>query len=151
MEESVSTESSGSRSTSVAKLVSLFLGYYPQYDLDHILNKSFRNGGLTKGQIIILFTHASEAEYNRLRTQALFNACAVGGEDPENIIQRVKKSSPTSHQSLPDQSTVFPVFEHPDKYKDLSPEEKEAKTKEMMHKHKVWVQSERTLTDFGKD
>jgi hypothetical protein len=151
VEESVSTESSWSRSTSVAKLVSLFLGYYPQYDLDHILNKSFRNGGLTKGQIIILFTHASEAEYNRLRTQALFNACAVGGEDPENIIQRVKKSSPTSHQSLPNQSTVFPAFDHPDKYKDLSPEEKEVQTKRMMQAHKVWANTDPAMTDFGKD
>lgn len=151
MEESVSTESSGSRSTSVAKLVSLFLGYYPQYDLGHIFNKTFRNGGLTKGQIIILFTHASEAEYNRLRTQALFNACAVGGQDPEVLLQKVKKSSPTSHQSLPDQSTIFPVFEHPDKYKHLSQEEKESLTEKMMRKHKVWVNSDRAMTDFGKD
>jgi hypothetical protein len=150
VEESVSTEDR-SGSTSVAKLVSMFLGYYPQYDLDHIFKKSFINGGLTRNQIIILFTNASEAEYNRFRTQALFTSAAVWGKDPGDLIGRVKKSSSTSHQSLPNQSTVFPVFDHPDKYKDFSQEEKESLTKKMMQTHKVWANTDPAMTDFGKD
>jgi hypothetical protein len=133
-------------------LISGILRYYPQYTLKHIFNTPFKYGGLTKHQIIILFTHASEGEYNLLRTQSLFNACAAGGKDPEDLIgKKVKKTCSDGHQSLPNQSPRFPIFEHPDKYKDLSFEEKEAKTREMMSAHKAWANTESSLTDFGKD
>ena len=125
------------------------LRYYPQYSLGHIFRKKFKDGGLTKSQILILFDHASENEYNRLRTQALFNACASGGTDPGDLIgKKVKKTSTDRHQSLPNQSHIFPTFEHPDKYKGLSEEERKAKTREMMSAHKTWAN---TKTDFGKD
>jgi hypothetical protein len=133
-------------------LISGVLRYYPQYTLKHVFNIRFKDGGLTKRQIIILFTHASESEYNHLRTQSLFNACASGGTDPEDLVnKKVKKTSSDGHQSLPNQSSIFPTFEHPDKYKKLSYEEKKAKTREMMSAHKAWVSTEPALTDFGKD
>ena len=128
------------------------LRYYPQYTLKHIFNYRFKDGGLTKNQIIILFTHASESEYNHLRTQSLFNACASGGTDPGELIgKKVKKTSSDGHQSLPNQSPIFPIFEHPDKYTKLSEEDRKAKTQEMMSAHKAWANTDTALTDFGKD
>jgi preprotein translocase subunit Sec63 len=111
-----------------------------------LFERRYKDGGLTKGQIIILFTHASEDDYNRLRTQALFNASAVGGHDPGEYLGVKKRKA--GHQSLPDQSSKFPVFEHPDKYKDLSEDERKARTEQMMRAHKAWANA---LTDFGKD
>lgn len=156
MEDPIQPEDTGEVvTTRTAKLISLFLVYYPQYTLDHVFHRTFRQGGLTRDQITILFTHASEAEYNRLRTQALFVSCTLGGTDPNDLISskgsRVEKTSTASHQSLPDQSPVFPAFRHPDEYKNLSQDEKDTLTKRMMKAHQAWAQTESSLTDFGKD
>jgi hypothetical protein len=109
---------------------------------------------LTKGQIIILFTHAEDSAYNQYRTQAIFNGYAFAGKDPNEALPEdalpVKKGT-TGKQSLPDQSPLFPVFEHPEKYKDLPQEERDALTEKMMKAHKHWAKTDRFLTDFGKD
>jgi hypothetical protein len=89
-----------------------------------------------------LFTHAEDSVYNQYRTQAIFNGYAFAGKDPEEALpdraREVKKGF-VSKQSLPDQSPLFPVFEHPDKYKDVSQEERDALTEKMMTAHKWWA------------
>lgn len=110
------------------------------------------DGGLTKGQVIILFTHACEDVYNNTRTQAIFNSIAVWGKDPGEVSGMQKtKNKVTKIESSSTQPTIFPVFESVEKYKKMSPEEREKLTEEMMGKHKQWAGEDVAPFGFGKE
>lgn len=134
-----------------AQLVTGFLRHYPQYTLNDIFNKRFKDGGLTKGQIIILFTHASKDVYNVLRTQAVFNSMAVWGKDPAEVIETKTENKVTKIESSSTQPHIFPVFESLDKYAAMSPEERAELTDKMMSKHKRWAEQDAAPKGFGKD
>jgi hypothetical protein len=92
------------------------------YRLEDIYSKSFADGGLTYGQISVLFKHYEK----RLVRTMEFEAAIAGAE--------IKKDAP-------DKKEVNMLFKSPEDYEKLSKEEQEELTQQMKEN---W-----SLTSFG--
>ena len=93
------------------------------YRLEDIYRKSFKEGGLTQGQIEVLFEDYQERHYNQMVFEAGIhgvNLNEVSGEKKGEV-----KTSPMFE------------FKSPEEYEKMSKEEREELTKEMMGKHKL--------------
>ena len=90
------------------------------YRLGDIYQKGFREGGLTQGQIEVLFESYQERHYN----QMVFEAGCHGINLNE-----------VSGKKTVETSSVF-EFKSPEEYDKMSEEEKQELTRKMMGKHK---------------
>lgn len=85
-----------------------------------------------------MFEEAGKMERENIKTQALYIASYVWGNDPD---KSSGKSSPATTNTL---DPIFPVFQSPEAYANMSKEDKEKLTEQMMAKHRQWVGEEKT-------
>jgi len=106
------------------------LHYYPSYRLDDFYSKSFKDGGLTVGQMNVLYGNYIK----QINDESRFKA-ALQGVDLDKVGKTQSRVTPTQSSS-----NALPLFGSPDEYTHLSEEEKSEMTKKMMGQHKSWVQ-----------
>lgn len=91
---------------------------YPQYTLQHYYYKSFRDGGLTSGQIQLLYEASEGRQFDQMCWEA-----KLQGVD----LRKLVKNPPTASQS--NQSEA--LFKDPSAYEDMSQEEKDKLSQRM--------------------
>jgi len=95
------------------------------YRLEQFYQRSFKEGGVTFGQLLVLFEHAQKREGDRYKFQAMLHGTKT--EDaPEPVVQSEIKASSF-------------MFGDPDEYKNMPPEEQKDLTEKMMAAHKRWA------------
>jgi len=117
---------------------------FPQYKLWDFYNKRYYQGGLHIFQVQLMFEHAMERKNNEYRFFA-----ALQGIDLDKELK--KKGQKTQSQTLDDQQKKqnLPLFRDPEEYKDMSQEERERLTQEMMSQHKNWAESGKKSSTIG--
>jgi len=117
---------------------------FPQYKLWDFYHKHYYQGGLHIFQVQLMFEHVMERKMNDNRF-----AAALQGIDLDKELK--KKGQKTQSQSLDDQQKKqeLPLFRDPEEYKDLSQEERERLTQEMMSKHKNWTEGGNKSSTIG--
>lgn len=95
------------------------------YRLEHFYQRSFKEGGVTFGQLLTLYEHAQKREIERYKFQAMMHG-AEPKDDPPPMISSEKKDSPF-------------MFGDPDDYKNMSPEGQKDLTDKMLSAHKLWA------------
>ncbi len=96
------------------------------YKLEYFYQRSFKEGGVTFGQLFVLFEHAQKREAERYRLQAMMHG-AEAKDAPQSVAQsEIKVSKPF-------------MFGDPDEYKNMSAEEQKDLTEKMMGMHKQWA------------
>jgi len=105
--------------------VTHILESYPQYKLEDFYRKSFLEGGVTVGQIEVLYLHTLKRQMEKFKFEA-----AVHGVDLD------KESS----KSIPKKKSDF-EFKSPEEYEKLPEEERKKLTEKMIGTHKKWVGS----------
>lgn len=58
---------------------------YPQYSLAHFYRYNFKEGGLTNGQIEVLFTHAKKRELENFEMLAAIHGVKIGDEEQDEF------------------------------------------------------------------
>lgn len=108
---------------------------FPQYKLADFFNKRYYQGGLHVFQVQLMFEHSMERKHNENRFLA-----GLQGIDLDKEMK--KKGHRTQSESLDDQQQKqdLPLFKDPDEYDNMSQEERDKLTQQMMGKHKQWVQ-----------
>ena len=94
------------------------------YKLADIYQKAYKEGGLTQDQIGVLFEDYQERLYNRMVFEASLqgvNLNEATGKKPEGKVK----------------TKAVPEFQSPEEYKNMSKEEREELTRQMMGKHKL--------------
>ena len=94
------------------------------YRLEHFYQRSFKEGGVTFGQLLALYEHAQKREIERHKFQAIMH-----GAEP-------KESSMVSSERK--DSRPF-MFGDPDDYKNMPSEEQKDLTEKMLSAHKLWA------------
>jgi len=123
---------------------------YPQYTIDHFYSYSFKEGGLTFQQLQTLNKFAAEREIEHQKFQALIHGIDLDGEkngtvnNNQDLHGAANDGASTNAQQSP-----LPLFQSPDKYENLSEEERERLTSEMMSKHKQWAGDNQVLGTKG--
>ena len=100
---------------------------YQQYNLDNFYNLHYYEGGLATAQVTRMFNYIIEEKNEEIIFQAALRGIKL--KDPK----------------APQKDEVVPMFGDPDSYDELSDEEREELTQDMMGKHKTWV-----ATGLGK-
>ncbi len=95
------------------------------YRLEHFYQRSFKEGGVTFGQLLVLYEHAQKREAERFRFQAMMHGAEP--KDSSSIVSSEKKAS-----------RPF-MFGDPDDYKNMSPEGQKDLTDKMLNAHKLWA------------
>lgn len=92
------------------------------YRLEHFYKRSFKEGGVTFGQLLVLYEHAQKREIDRYKFQATLH-----GAEPKDMpaVER-KEARPFK-------------FGDPEVYKNMPPEEQKNLTEQMMQAHKQWA------------
>lgn len=121
--------------------------HYPCYRIEDFYQKSFKQGGLTLGQIQVLFEYYVKKENENYKFHA-----AIQGIDLEK--EANKASTGSKPQSRANTKTpnnnALPMFGAPEDYTYLSEEEKKELTAKMMGSHRSWVNKEVPNTMKGK-
>ena len=94
------------------------------YRLSDFYQRSFKDGGVTFGQLTVLFEHAQRREVDKRKFQAAIHGAEI-------------KDAP----AVVDKKTDSFMFGDPDDYKDMPVEERQKLTDIMMGKHKQWGQN----------
>ena len=117
---------------------------YPQYRLEHFYSYSFREGGLTLQQAHILFLHSmereSEKEYQRMKFIANIMGANIDDSESKNQNKDVQQDLDKKEKEQD-----LPLFRDPSEYDEMSNEEREKLTNQMMSKHKKWVNNQDKL------
>uniref|UniRef100_A0A6M3IH48 Uncharacterized protein n=1 Tax=viral metagenome TaxID=1070528 RepID=A0A6M3IH48_9ZZZZ len=104
------------------------------YRLHNFYGRSFRDGGVTLGQLTVLFEHAQK----RIMDRNKFHAAIHGVET---------KGTPAKNQ---EQKPNGFIFGDPKDYENIPMKEREAMTDKMMGAHKRWGQSPLGKTMKGR-
>lgn len=106
------------------------LHYYPSVKLEQFYS-SFKKGGLTYYQIETLFELSSKHRMEEYEIIGAFHGISPSNKD---VVPKSQLPEGVSdHKKF--------VFGDPDSYKNLSSEERENLTQEMMGNHKKWSSS----------
>ena len=105
---------------------------YHQYTLDNFISLRCYEGGLAPAQILCMFNHIVEEKNNDLRFQAALRGIKLEDENKGNESYNNNPHSQT-------QEPLVPLFKDPEAYSDMSSEEREELTQNMMKRHKNWV------------
>ncbi|MFW6121407.1 MAG: hypothetical protein ACOC80_10990 [Petrotogales bacterium] len=97
------------------------------YRIEDVFYKSFKDGGLTLSQIYVLF---EETEKRRLEEFKLLGKL-LGAEFKDDGSKNTQKSE--------SENKGVPLFGDPKQYENMTQEQKEELTKNMMNKHKQWA------------
>ena len=109
---------------------------YPQYTLKDVFNKSFKDGGLTRGQIAALFEEADKAAYEKMRHEAfVYSSIMIHGKDPDDL------SKPERKALVPEKTNSGEKLDVPteEEVARMTNEERKALTKKMMEQHNSFV------------
>ena len=96
---------------------------YPQYRFENFYILHYYEGGLATAQVTEMFRFLIEEKNEEIRFQA--------------ALRGVNLKDPKAAQK----DEVVPMFGDPDSYNNLSTEERDKLTEDMMAKHKTWVAS----------
>jgi len=99
---------------------------FSQYNLDHFISLHYYEGGLATSQVICMFNSIIEERNEEIRFQAALRGI------------KLKEGTSTKTQG---REEIVPMFGDPDSYSNMSAEEREALTQDMMTKHRNWVAS----------
>lgn len=113
------------------EVITSVLERYNQYRIDDLLNKSFKNGGLTLNQISILYEHAEKRRLDEFKLLGKMLGAEFSDDSEE---ETTKKKEITE-----DQNQGVPLFKDPEDYKHMSKEERKKLTQDMMQKHRNWA------------
>jgi hypothetical protein len=94
------------------------------YQLSNFYQRSFKDGGITFGQLIVLFEHSQKREAD----QRKFQAAIVGATFKDDASE-----APAKKDNF--------MFGDPEDYKKIPIEERQKLTESMMSKHKQWGQN----------
>lgn len=114
------------------------LRFYPGYRLEHFYTLSFREGGLTWGQVTALYEmmcHLTN-EITELKNHELEFQAAIHG---------AKLESKPSRKVNSESDNISPIFQSPEAYANMSQEEKDKMTEKMMSMHKQWAGQTRNI------
>lgn len=103
-------------------MITKVLHSYPQYNLNHFYKLGFKDGGLTRGQLYVLFEHQDKRDADKLKIMANMlgiNTDGKAGHKPQS----------------PEENKGFIPFEHPDKYKNMTEAERKQLTERMKKSH----------------
>ena len=95
------------------------------YRLSDFYQRSFKDGGITFGQLIVLFEHSQKREVDKRKFQAAIHGAKI--TDAPEVVTKEGDSSFT--------------FRDPNDYEKLSMEDRKKLTEIMMGKHKQWGQN----------
>jgi len=117
---------------------------FPQYKLWDFYHKRYYQGGLHIFQVQLMFEHIMERKNNEYRFFA-----ALQGIDLDKELK--KKGQKTQSQDLDDQQSKqdLPLFRDPEEYDNMSQEERDRLTQEMMSQHKNWAESGNKSSTIG--
>jgi len=121
-------------SISTERIIAELCRGFPGYRIEHFYHKSFREGGVTYGQIGELYKQLLEIKWDELRQQA-----ALQGVD---LDKEVEKGGTGSDVPAPKGQPVSPsigLFKDPKEYDGMSAEERETETKKMMATYRQWA------------
>jgi len=96
------------------------------YKLDDFYNKSFINGGITMEQTEALFIEIQKAKDVEFRFQASIHGVELKDDG--------EKSQTQSDSKKP----VIPLFKDPETYKNMTDQEREDLTSNMVNDHRSW-------------
>lgn len=96
------------------------------YRLNDFYFKSYRNGGPTLAQVGALYDEIQKAKDIEYRFQASIHGVELKDD--------LKSQTSQSDSKEP----VVPLFGNPEAYKNMSDQEKEDLTSQMINKHKSW-------------
>lgn len=102
------------------------------YRLEHFYTLSFLDGGVTKSQLIELYSQLVKLQNQEVEFNAALHGADISGS-----------KEPTAGESKTPQKQSLPVFGDPSEYENLSDAEKEQRTSEMMTSHKEWVKTKK--------
>lgn len=98
---------------------------YYNYTLFDIFQKRWRDGGLTFGQIEVLYDHIQSQLSDEIKFMASIHGFSTKGDGKHN--SEIKDKQNTDNEA--------PIFGDPDSYNHLSQTEKEELTQKMMKRH----------------
>jgi len=104
---------------------------FKQYTIADFFEKHYYQGGLSYSQIQAMFEHCTKERYNDYRFFA-----GIQGID---LDKHTGKQSSQASLDEQQKKQSLPLFRDPSYYDDLSAEEREKLTQEMMNKHRRWV------------
>ena len=136
MEEVSDGDTKDREVVSVDEVICFILHEYPFTNISHFTS-SFKDGGLTEPQVETLYYEAVQ----RINRQNILTASFHGIEISDNASST--GSGVVRSEELPpgvSNPKTF-VFGDPDAYKDLSVDQREQLTQEMMGNHHNWVNS----------
>ncbi len=106
---------------------------YPQYRFEHFFRFSYIEGGLTIQQVQALYETHCKRVYEERKFLAAINGVDVSGEG-----EKEGTKSSVNYDKI-EKKQGMPLFRDPSEYEDMSQEEKDKLTNNMMSQHKQWV------------
>ena len=104
------------------------------YRLEDFYGKTGYEGGLSVIQVEVLYSKLMKRREAEMQFQAALNGIQLQESKPNPDGSTVL--SKNTNKTIPGFT-----FEHPTKYAQLSEEERQKKTKEMMERHKHWQET----------
>lgn len=104
--------------------------------MEDFTRKSYLEGGPTYEQTKMLYDCFVERNNENLKFQALLHGYDLDSQESSGS---TKKQSKTTNWDEVERKQSLPVFRDPSEYEEMSQEEKETLTKDMMKKHKTWA------------
>lgn len=105
----------------IEECITYILETYPQYTLAHFYTLNFKQGGLTNGQIDVLFRHAKERELEKFRMLASLQGLRFKDDEEQEMY------AGTEFEGC--------VFGKPETYQHLTDEQKKRWTDMLMAHH----------------
>ena len=111
--------------------ISTVLSEYPQFGLEHFFKLSYREGGLTRGQLKVLFSEYERKENEKRKFEILLHGGKIDDDETTTV----------QANNLKNKSFVFGA---PEDYAHMTKEEKEELTRKMMKAHKSALAESKT-------
>lgn len=87
-----------------------------------------------------MYEHSEKENWNRFKLEA-----AIHGVDVENVMEQSEEK-----KRMPEKKKDEGLFKDPEEYKDLSQNEREALTQQMMGRLKKWAEGKDNPLNRGK-
>jgi len=101
------------------------LRWYPGYRLEDFYRKSFVDGGVTKDQLLFMFESGDKERYSDQKFAAALQGVDLDGETGATPGSQPPKAAPV-------QKGDGMLFGSPEDYENMTQEEREAQTTQMM-------------------
>ena len=133
-EDSLETSKENNLENNLEAAITYILEHYNQYTLAHFYKLSYRDGGLTMGQIITLHEHSAKRKNEYYKFLAAINGIDLDKENGNGN----GNGNGNNELNIPNNDMTF---RDPSDYEHMSDQEKEELTKKMMGGHMRAIQT----------